>query len=431
MKQIKKIVLLYMFFCLIGNTYGQEKLSLSDAISNALNYNYDIRIIKGNQKVSEINDSWGAAGRFPSINFDLSSNNQSNFNEETDFTSNVINPGLSLNWILFDGFSIRIRKQKFEQISELSRGNTALIIENTLQYVITGYYNILLQKEKLLVLKEVMDLSKDRYDYTMIKKEIGSLVTFDVLQAKNAWLEDKANFILQEVTYENAVKDLNYLMGITGDTLYAITEKFDAPLNEYKHNILYGKMLENNKTLKNQYINQTILNKDIELTKSLYYPSLSLRSGADAFRQRTELDGMDAATNNSQNLYTNFTLSFNIFDGGIKRRALNIAKIEKETGEIEINEMKHSLTIQLEKLFDLYNVRKDLYNVAQENLEAANLNLQISRDRFRAGTINSFNYRDVQMIYLNASFNRLNTIYNLIDANTALMKITGGIITEY
>ena len=90
-----------------------------------------------------------------------------------------------------------------------------------------------------------------------------------------------------------------------------------------------------------------------------------------------------------------------------------------------------NLNIQLEKLFDLYNVRKDLYNVAQENLEAANLNMQISRDKFRAGTINSFNYRDVQLIYLNASFNRLNTIYNLIDANTALMKITGGIISEY
>ena len=66
----------------------------------------------------------------------------------------------------------------------------------------------------------------------------------------------------------------------------------------------------------------------------------------------------------------------------------------------------------------------------EENLEAAQLNLGISGDRFRAGTINSFNYRDVQLIYLNAALGRLRAIFNLIDTDTALARITGGIVTE-
>ena len=92
--------------------------------------------------------------------------------------------------------------------------------------------------------------------------------------------------------------------------------------------------------------------------------------------------------------------------------------------------MKHRLSNELAKLLDLYNVRKDLFNVAEENLETARLNMQISEDKFRAGTINSFNYRDVQLIYLNASLGRLQAIYNLIDADTALARITGGIVSE-
>ena len=59
------------------------------------------------------------------------------------------------------------------------------------------------------------------------------------------------------------------------------------------------------------------------------------------------------------------------------------------------------------------------------------LNQQISEEKFRAGTINSFNYRDVQLIYLNASIDRLQAIYDLIDTDTELTRITGGIITEY
>ena len=56
--------------------------------------------------------------------------------------------------------------------------------------------------------------------------------------------------------------------------------------------------------------------------------------------------------------------------------------------------------------------------------------MQISGDKVRAGTINSFNYRDVQLIYLSASLNRLSAVYNLIDADTALARITGGIVRE-
>ncbi len=431
MKLHVKTIPLLITLCFTAGTFGQETLSISDAISRALDNNYDIRIVRYNQKITEMNDSWSAAGRFPSLNFDVSSNNQNNLNDEMDFTTNTVNPGVSMNWVLFDGFSIRIKKQKLEALSKISKGNTTLMVENTIQYVISAYYNTLLEKEKLKVLEEVKNLSKDRYDYTMTKREIGSAVTFDVLQAKNSWLEDKANFIFQEVMYKNAIRDLNYLMGVSEDVTYIFTEEFASPLKEYDADVMKAKMLENNNVLKNQYVNQMLLNKEIALAKSRYFPTLSLRSGADAFRIGTKYEGTDAVNRDSKNLFANVTLSYSLFDGGIRKRALNIAKIQDDIGEIETDEMKHSLTIQLSKIYELYNVRKDLFIVAEENLEAAKLNMQISKDKFRAGTINSFNYRDVQLIYLNAALNRLNAIYNLIDTDTALIRITGSIISEY
>jgi outer membrane protein len=90
--------------------------------------------------------------------------------------------------------------------------------------------------------------------------------------------------------------------------------------------------------------------------------------------------------------------------------------------------MEHALSNELFNLFDYYEVRIELLNVASENLEAAELNLSISGEKYKSGVINSFNYRDVQLIYLNAAVQRLHAIYDLISSRTQLTRITGGFL---
>ena len=58
-------------------------------------------------------------------------------------------------------------------------------------------------------------------------------------------------------------------------------------------------------------------------------------------------------------------------------------------------------------------------------------NLEIAQDRFKAGTINSFNYRDIQLVYLNAALAKAEAVFNLIDTQTELMRLTGNIVAEY
>ena len=418
---------LLMVTCTVSTA---EDLGLSDAIDIALETNYDIRIVQSNVEIAETGNTWGAAGRLPTISFGLSSINRANFNETSDNTSLTLSPDVTLNWVLFNGFAIRTRKERLDTFEKLSRGNAAYLVEQTVQSVVLAYYKALFEQEKLEVLGQVMSLSQDRYDYMQMRKEIGSSVTYDVLQAKNAWLEDKSAVLLQEVTLENAVRDLRYLMGISEETDYTFTDEFSAELNDYQWQPLNDKMLSNNTTLRNQYLNQVLREKEITLAKSLFFPRVTMNSGLDANSNRLKHEGAPWTDSNSWSASANFILSYSLFDGGAKKRALRIAKIEEDTGRIEIDEMKHSLTNQLAKLLDLYDVRKDLLNVADENRETAQLNLQISEDKFRAGTINSFNYRDVQLIYLNASLGRLQAIYNLIDSDTALARLTGGIVTE-
>jgi outer membrane protein TolC len=94
-------------------------------------------------------------------------------------------------------------------------------------------------------------------------------------------------------------------------------------------------------------------------------------------------------------------------------------------------EMEISLSNLMKNYFELYEIRKELYGVSLANLESAKLNLEISTEKFRSGAINSFNFRDVQVIYLRTAVAQYQAIYNLIDVQTELLRLSGGIISEY
>ena len=410
---------------------AQNPLSLNEAIARALENNYNIEIVQNEERIAEIRNNWGTAGRYPYINLSLNDDNSYNINETENLVTNRFSAGASVNWTLFDGFIVKINKQRYEELEELSENNTAIVVESSIQAVILAYYSVLLEKEKLQVFEEVMSLSEDRFRQAEDRKEFGTYVTYDVLQAQNAYLSDRSGYLTQEVAWKNAMRDLNYLMAEENNIFYNLTDSFKAAPVDYSLQELRAQLFENNKVLQNQYVNQRLLENAYAAAKNAFYPTFDFRGGVTGTTVRSNYENREANWMNSANIYGNFTLSFNLFSGGNRKRAVEIAKIDEQTGLVEIDDMEHDLTNSLANLYEFYLVRMELLEVARENMEAARLNLQISREKFEAGAINSFNYRDVQNIYLNAALRELEAIYNFIDTHTALLRMTGVIIQEY
>lgn len=427
---MKKILLSILLVFLSTTLLAQNKLSLSDAIRVGLENNYGLRISNKLVDIGDENNSWGAAGRFPTIDVGVTSVNRFDHNDDADLTTNNIAPTAQLNWVLFNGFRIFNTKSKLEDQYKLAENNNAVAIENTIQDIILAYYNVLLQKDRLNVFGELEKLSSDRYERAESSKEIGGAVTYQVLQAKTAWLEDRANALSQKLNYENSIRVLNLLISEKDDVKYDELDEFKVDLNNYHFDDLYEKMLTSNKNLKNQYINEIISELDIDIARGGIYPRLSVSAGYDYLNSTKTVTGFPSSKSNSYDYYGNVNLSMNIFDGFNTRRSLEIAKIQNEISKIQTEEITHALTNTLTQLLELYNIQKEIIAVEEENLAASKLNLQISEEKFKSGAINSFNYRDVQIVYLNASLQRLNSIYNLINTNTELARLTGSIISE-
>jgi outer membrane protein len=403
---------------------GQDPLTLSVALEQALENNYGIIISRADVEVAQINNNWGTAGRYPTIGFDATDRVGYELNSST--TSNRVSAGVGLNWLLFDGFSVNITKSKLENLEDLTSGMFAVQVESTIEDIALGYYYVLLQQERLQVLETVMQLSSDRYQYELKKQSLGGSVTYNVLQAKNVYLTDKANHMNQEVVVRNTVRNLNFFMGIEPTQTWSFDEVFEADSSDYIFGDLLTKMKSTNQILKNQYTALLLKENETSLRKASYYPTISMGAGIDYGHNWAMSGGTQNLNLGTLTPYGSARISYDIYSAGVRKRSVEIARINEDVSKVEIDQMEHALTNELYNLSDFHGVQLELVTVADENLEAAELNMSISQEKYRSGVINSFNYRDIQLIYLYAALNRLQAVYNLISTNTQLTRITGG-----
>lgn len=427
---VKALYFLVILFILKGlELSGQNKILTPEmALEKALENNYQLIITGRDVEISRINNNPGTAGRYPSVRFDAGDSYSS---DSEDFRSNRFSTSLGVNWVLFDGFRVNINKASLELQEEASEGILALTIENTIQDIILAYNNVLLQKETLKVFTSLSELSEDRYLYEIRKQELGGSVKTEVLQAKNIFLSDKAQVLKQEVEIRKAIRYLNMLMGEDIGEPWQIEGELKTDSTEYLLSELREKMLRNNRSLQNQYINIRLKEQAVKSRNADLFPSVNLGTGIQGKKSRTQNNGVDNNGNFSYGPYVNLNLSYTLYNGGNRKRSIEMAKIEEETTAIERDQLEQILSNELFTVYDNFELRKELVKIAEEALSAATLNLQIADEKFRTGAINSFNYRDIQLLFLSSALEHLSAKYNLIVSHSDLTRLTGGYLRDF
>ncbi len=443
MKKLFTTLWLVSCWCLVA--CAQEFLSLSDAITCALNQNFGIRIQNQNVAVAQLNNTQGQAGRYPNISLSL---NQSNvFNNivnpasfiQGDIRNFSIQPTANVNWVIFDGFRVNLTKQRLEELERLSQGNARVVVENTIQAVIVAYYDAVRLRERIKISEKVLKTSREIYEYSLLKQELGKAVITEVLLEKNNYLADSSALLTQQVQFKNAIRNLNVLMAVPEiNKQYSLTDSLLFEDIDYSYEALKDKMLASNSNLEAQLHNQELLHNSVGLAKAELLPNLSLFAGFTYNRNRQNLesakfiDGRPRPSNTASTRTLNGGIAFSvpIFNGGQLRRAVATAQMQEQAGQFAFDNLKLSLERDLADAYDLYNLRRQQVKIARENKIAAETNLNLSAERYRTGSINAFEYRILQNTFADIAFGEVQAIFNLLEAKTLLMRLTGTILTE-
>ena len=92
---------------------------------------------------------------------------------------------------------------------------------------------------------------------------------------------------------------------------------------------------------------------------------------------------------------------------------------------MNILEAKAELNNQLDILIANYDLQRKQIILADQQIQVAQRNLQMTEERFKAGQVTSIDFRNVQVQFLSAAFNKVNTMYNLILAKSEIDYLVG------
>ncbi|KQN38225.1 transporter [Pedobacter sp. Leaf41] len=430
----KQLTISILFLCLSVSGFSQEKLSLREAITIALQNNYDIKISKNEIKIVQNNANIGNAGMLPTIEGVYSNGGSIQNTRQTPVTgedrvirgarSTNNSYGADLNWTIFDGFTMFANYDRLKELQKQGEINARLTILTTVSDVITAYYDIVRQQQLLVAADSAIDVSVWRSNIAKTKLQLGRGSKLDVLTAQVDYNTDTSNYIQIKNFLQVAKVRLNQLLVRDISTGFTVADSIDVDKG-----ILFSKQAEiaelQNPSVQNAFINQKIASLNLKAIKGARYPAISLNSGYSrakstsptGFNQRFAANGFTYGV----------TASLNLFNGFLQRQQERNAKIDIENSSLNLSKTKLDVNSQLLTAYQNYATYLDLIKLEQRNVDIAKENLDITMAKYKLGSIAPLELREAQRNAIDAQNRFIEMQYQAKIAETTLKEISGNI----
>ncbi|MBT2561853.1 TolC family protein [Pedobacter sp. ISL-68] len=430
----KKLKIFTLLLSLSLSGVAQEQLSLQEAITIALQNNYDIKINKNQVDMAKNNANIGNAGMLPNLTGNYTNGGSIQNTRQTPATgpdrvitgakSTNNSYGADLNWTIFDGFSMFANYDRLKELQKQGELNARLTILTTVADVITAYYDIVRQQQLVIAADSAMDVSVLRTNIAKTKLQLGRGSKLDVLTAQVDYNTDTSNYLQTKNALQVAKVRLNQLMVRDIGTSFSVVNNIDVDKG-----ILFSKMAEmaeqQNPNVQNAFINQRIASLTLKSVRGARYPSISLNSGYSranstsptGFNQKFAANGLTYGV----------TASLNLFNGFLQRQQERNAKIEIDNSTLNLNKTKLDVNAQLLTAYQNYSTYLDLIKLEQRNVDIAKENLDITLAKYRLGSIAPLELREAQRNAIDAQNRFIEMQYQAKIAETTLKEISGNI----
>ncbi|UPZ14435.1 TolC family protein [Flavobacterium humidisoli] len=432
---IKKIycTVFILLFCVI-QTKAQEVLTIEQAMSIALENNFEIKIAKNNSKITETNVTIGNAGMLPTATANITDNNSITNSTQVrqDGTStsldnaknNSLNYGVSLGWTVFDGMKMFAKLDQLKELQKLGDAELKRTILLKIAQVNSAYYDLVQMQQQLSALDTTIVISNQRLTLAKNRFSIGKASKLEVLNAQVDLNSDQVALLRQKESYANGKILLNQYLARDPKIDFKVTDEVKVD-NKLVLADLMELAQKQNPGLEAEIINKRIAELQLKQVKADRYPTLRLTTGYNFSESQSSL-GFTSETS-SKGLNYGFNASMNIFDGFNQHRNEKVAKLQIENSQLAIEQQNITLNTQLSTAFQTYLTNLELIDLEENNEAIARQNLEITLDKFKIGTITTLDFRTAQLNYVNAKVRYSNAQYEAKLSEIALKELAGNI----
>lgn len=418
----------------LENIKTDNRLSLSQAVAQALQNNLDLKISAADVGISQKEIEIAKSDLLPQLDISTSISGQ-------DELSTLVNQGAQgrINWLGSAEFSqviyaepllanVAIQEMlKLSEEKELLQDQLDVVID-----ICNAYINILFSKSNLNIQQENVAKTKENYDISKTKEAIGYVGASDI----NRWESELANANIQlnnaYATLRQSKFQLNQLLNrpvnepveidnlTLSESMIMVTDTRTDFIDDYgKLDLFSDFLVEYAKAHLPELAQVDIgiaVQERLKLSRerALYLPTVALSGSANRVFAKFDVPDNLPKVDNATTWNIGIGISYPIFQGNNRRRLV-------EQSKLEIMQLQHTRAnvgnqLELRIRSNLENVGASYSQVQLSNTsaEASQKNYDIVKDAYSAGQANITALIDAQNSALQTELNAINATYTFI-----------------
>ncbi len=441
--ELARIIIFVMLILIASLVFGEEKLTLEQAVSRALVNNHQIRAAKQQVKESEADIGVAHSGFMPQVTFtdtfqETNNPSQSFFFKlnEREFDINNIDfnhPGtntdfeskLTVTQPLFTGgkLSANLEVAKKElAISKTQKNKT----EEEITYQVTqAYYNVLVAKQFIKVTDLAVKDAKEHYRIAQAHYEEGHGIKSDMLRSQVYLTQMEENQIKADTQLEIAKSGFALILGESPETPIDAEGDLTYSVQSVDLSQAIQAGLENRKDVQELNLRKEQLAHQKKATQADYFPSVNLVGSYQLNSSETPF-GSDA-----NSWYGAVVLSYPLFDGFARKNKL----ISTEAAQGKLDEFmettKKNIMFQItQSVLKLEEANKRV-ELTQNSVEQAEETLRLTEVRYENGLATITDITDAQTALTQA---RVNSIQAIAEYEVGLVTVdydTGQLVKKF
>jgi outer membrane protein len=398
-KRIIVIILCAGAFSGSRTLQAQERPAIWDlaaCIDYAMEHNINIRKSRISSESSEIDIQTAKANLFPNLSFSTGHNyvNRPLSGDGVQMKNSYNgNYGLNASWTIYNGGknTKTVSREKLnKRISELNVAQS----ENDIEVSITQLYmQILYADESVKINESTLEVSEAQVNRAKELLAAGSIARSDYAQLEAQYSSDNYQLVNSIATLQDYKLQLKQLLELDGD------EEMELSMPELSDDIvltllpaksdIYRMALTFRPEIEAGKLEIDASNLDIDIAHAGYMPTLSLSAGIGTNHTSGSDFTFGEQVKNGWNNSLGLTVSVPIFNNRQTKSAVRKAKLQYETGKLNMLNEEKTLYGAIEKIWLDANTAQQRYAAAKKKLNSTQVSYDLVSEQFTLGMKNT------------------------------------------
>ena len=337
--------------------------------------------------------------------------------------------GIDASWTVYNG-SKRVNTLKQQQLNSRIAELTVDESENSIEENITQLYvQILYSAEAVKVNESTLEVSRKEFERGQELFNAGSIASSDLAQLEAQVSNDNYQLVTSQTTLQNYKLQLKQLLELDGDFEMDL---FLPPLDDSSVLIplptkddVYQTALNLRPEIESSKLNIEASDMNIKISRAGYIPSLSLSAGIGTTNANGNDFSFSEQVKQNWNNSIGLTLSIPIFDKRQTKSAVNKAKLQRQTSELDLMDNQKTLYKTIESLWLSANSAQQQYVAATQKLKSTQASYALVSEQFNLGMKNTVELLTEKNNLLSAQQETLQAKYTAI-LNAGLLRFYQG-----